>query len=55
MLAAQQIQLNHQQCVIGGGMESMSQVPFYISRGETTYGGFQVIVSFIFVILYTYF
>lgn len=43
MLAAQQLQLNHQQCVIGGGMESMSQVPFYVQRGETTYGGFQVI------------
>uniref|UniRef100_A0A915DZ14 acetyl-CoA C-acetyltransferase n=1 Tax=Ditylenchus dipsaci TaxID=166011 RepID=A0A915DZ14_9BILA len=43
MLAAQQLQLNHQQVVIGGGMESMSQVPFYLPRGETTYGGFQVI------------
>ena len=43
MLAAQQIQLNHQQCVIGGGMESMSQVPFYLPRGETTYGGFKVL------------
>jgi acetyl-CoA C-acetyltransferase len=45
MLAAQQLQLNHQQIVIGGGMESMSQVPFYLPRGETQYGGFQVVVS----------
>lgn len=43
MLAAQQIQTGHQNVVIGGGMESMSQVPFYIARGETTYGGFQAI------------
>uniref|UniRef100_A0A0K0D174 Acetyl-CoA acetyltransferase, cytosolic n=1 Tax=Angiostrongylus cantonensis TaxID=6313 RepID=A0A0K0D174_ANGCA len=28
--------------VIGGGMESMSQVPFYLNRGETTYGGMQL-------------
>ena len=39
MLAAQQCQLNHQQIVIGGGMESMSQVPFYLARGEVPYGG----------------
>lgn len=31
--------------VVGGGMESMSQVPFYVERGETKYGGFKVIVS----------
>lgn len=43
MLAAQQCQLNHQQVTIGGGMESMSNVPFYIPRGETAYGGFKVI------------
>uniref|UniRef100_A0A1I8AU06 acetyl-CoA C-acetyltransferase n=1 Tax=Steinernema glaseri TaxID=37863 RepID=A0A1I8AU06_9BILA len=43
MLAAQQCQLNHQQVTIGGGMESMSQVPFYIVRGETQYGGFKAI------------
>uniref|UniRef100_A0A7E4W1P5 acetyl-CoA C-acetyltransferase n=1 Tax=Panagrellus redivivus TaxID=6233 RepID=A0A7E4W1P5_PANRE len=43
MLATQQLQTNHQQLVIGGGMESMSNVPFYIKRGVTTYGGFQAI------------
>lgn len=46
ILAAQQIQLNHQQVVIGGGMESMSQVPFYVPRGEIPYGGTQFIVSY---------
>uniref|UniRef100_A0A914ZAI2 acetyl-CoA C-acetyltransferase n=1 Tax=Panagrolaimus superbus TaxID=310955 RepID=A0A914ZAI2_9BILA len=43
MLAAQQCQLNHQQVAIGGGMESMSNVPYYVPRGETAYGGFKVI------------
>ncbi|CAD5215949.1 unnamed protein product [Bursaphelenchus xylophilus] len=41
MLAAQQIQLDHQKLCIGGGMESMSNAPFYISRNEPTYGGFK--------------
>lgn len=27
------------QVVVAGGMESMSNVPFYMKRGETTYGG----------------
>ncbi|GMS82380.1 hypothetical protein PENTCL1PPCAC_4555 [Pristionchus entomophagus] len=39
MLAAQQIQTGHQDVVFGGGMESMSQVPFYMPRGDSTYGG----------------
>lgn len=39
MLAAQQIQLDHQQVVIGGGMESMSNAPFYLSRDAPAYGG----------------
>lgn len=47
ILATQQIQLNHQQLVVGGGMESMSQVPFYLLRGEVPYGGTQIIVTFI--------
>jgi acetyl-CoA C-acetyltransferase len=45
MLAAQQVQLGHQQLVIGGGMESMSQVPFFLERGEVPYGGAKLIVS----------
>ncbi|ETN74156.1 acetyl-CoA C-acetyltransferase [Necator americanus] len=43
MLAAQQIQIGNQNVVIGGGMESMSQVPFYLDRGDTTYGGIRLI------------
>ncbi|KJH51213.1 acetyl-CoA C-acetyltransferase [Dictyocaulus viviparus] len=41
-LAAQQIQTGHRNIVIGGGMESMSQVPYYMLRGDTTYGGMQL-------------
>uniref|UniRef100_A0A0N4ZEF7 acetyl-CoA C-acetyltransferase n=1 Tax=Parastrongyloides trichosuri TaxID=131310 RepID=A0A0N4ZEF7_PARTI len=43
MLAAQQIETGHQDVVIGGGMESMSNVPFYMKRGDTGYGGFNVV------------
>uniref|UniRef100_A0A0N4XCT1 Acetyl-CoA acetyltransferase, mitochondrial (inferred by orthology to a human protein) n=1 Tax=Nippostrongylus brasiliensis TaxID=27835 RepID=A0A0N4XCT1_NIPBR len=43
MLAAQQIQTGQQDVVIGGGMESMSQVPFYMPRGDTGYGGLQLV------------
>ncbi|CAD5211901.1 unnamed protein product [Bursaphelenchus okinawaensis] len=41
MLAAQQIQLDHQQVCIGGGMESMSNAPFYLNRNDPPYGGFK--------------
>ena len=27
---------------LGGGMESMSQVPYYMNRGDTPYGGIKV-------------
>jgi len=43
MLATQTIQLDHQQVAIAGGMESMSQVPFYLPRGEIPYGGVALI------------
>ncbi|CAJ0955652.1 unnamed protein product, partial [Mesorhabditis belari] len=43
ILAAQQIQTGHQDVVIGGGMESMSQVPFYFPRGDVPYGGAQLV------------
>lgn len=40
------------QVTIGGGMESMSQVPFYLPRGELPYGGFKVVVCFDFWFLF---
>lgn len=34
-----------QDVMVAGGMESMSNVPFYLLRGELPYGGGQIIVS----------
>jgi acetyl-CoA C-acetyltransferase len=34
MLAAQSIQLGHAQIVVAGGMENMSQVPYYVSTNR---------------------
>ncbi|KYM88603.1 Acetyl-CoA acetyltransferase, mitochondrial [Atta colombica] len=39
MLASQSLQCGHQEIVLAGGMESMSNVPYYLSRGEMSYGG----------------
>ncbi|XP_076657933.1 acetyl-CoA acetyltransferase 1 isoform X2 [Halictus rubicundus] len=42
MLASQSLQCGHQEIVVAGGMESMSNVPFYLARGETRYGGMKL-------------
>lgn len=42
MLAAQTLELGHQDVVLAGGMESMSNVPFYMRRGQTPYGGIKL-------------
>ncbi|ESN93196.1 hypothetical protein HELRODRAFT_89153 [Helobdella robusta] len=42
MLAAQNIMCGHQDVMAAGGMESMSNVPFYMRRGNTVYGGMQL-------------
>lgn len=39
MLAAQGLMCGHQEVMVAGGMESMSNVPFYMKRGDTGYGG----------------
>lgn len=39
MLASQSLMCGHQQVVLAGGMESMSNVPYYMKRGQTPYGG----------------
>ncbi|XP_054723819.1 acetyl-CoA acetyltransferase, mitochondrial-like [Uloborus diversus] len=39
MLAAQNLMLGHQEIMVAGGMESMSNSPYYLARGETPYGG----------------
>jgi len=38
-LASQNLMCGHQELMVAGGMESMSNVPFYMRRGETSYGG----------------
>ncbi|XP_051173210.1 acetyl-CoA acetyltransferase, mitochondrial [Leptopilina boulardi] len=42
MLGAQTLQCGHRDLIIAGGMESMSNVPFFLRRGKTTYGGMKL-------------
>ncbi|XP_045503147.1 acetyl-CoA acetyltransferase A, mitochondrial-like [Colias croceus] len=42
LFATQSLQTGTQDVVIAGGMESMSNIPFYLKRGETPYGGMQL-------------
>ena len=39
MQAAQSLTLGQNSVMVAGGMESMSNVPYYMSRGDTPYGG----------------
>lgn len=39
MLAAQSLALGEHSVVVAGGFESMSNVPYYMRRGQTPYGG----------------
>ncbi|PIK45022.1 putative acetyl-CoA acetyltransferase, mitochondrial-like [Apostichopus japonicus] len=39
MLASQSLMCGHQDVMVAGGMESMSNVPFTVSRAEPSYGG----------------
>jgi len=45
MLAAQNIKCGDQDIMVAGGMESMSNVPYYMKRGESPYGGVNLVVS----------
>lgn len=38
MIGAQSLMCGHQEVIVAGGMESMSNVPFYMKRGDTPYG-----------------
>lgn len=42
MFGAQALQTGAQDVVLAGGMESMSNVPYYMKRGATPYGGLQL-------------
>lgn len=48
MMAAQSIMCGHQDSIVAGGMESMSNVPFYLRRAEPSYGGAQLIDGVVF-------
>jgi acetyl-CoA C-acetyltransferase len=48
MMASQSLMCNHQQIMVAGGMESMSNVPYYMARGELPYGGVQLIDGIVF-------
>lgn len=52
MLASQSLQCGHQEIVLAGGMESMSNVPYYLARGDTPYGGVKLQVELYFLDLF---
>uniref|UniRef100_A0A7G3ACU0 Putative acetyl-coa acetyltransferase n=1 Tax=Lutzomyia longipalpis TaxID=7200 RepID=A0A7G3ACU0_LUTLO len=43
MMASQTLALGQADVIVAGGMESMSNVPFYMKRGDTPYGGIKLI------------
>jgi acetyl-CoA C-acetyltransferase len=44
MVAAQTLMLGQgQEVIVAGGMESMSNVPYYMKRGQTPYGGVNLV------------
>ncbi|XP_066156169.1 acetyl-CoA acetyltransferase, mitochondrial isoform X2 [Euwallacea fornicatus] len=48
MLATQALQTGAQEVVLAGGMESMSNVPYYLRRGQTPYGGVNLVDGVVF-------
>ncbi|XP_076444704.1 acetyl-CoA acetyltransferase, mitochondrial-like [Babylonia areolata] len=48
MLAAQNLMCGHQEVMVAGGMESMSNVPYYMKRGTTPYGGVQLVDAIVY-------
>lgn len=44
------LSLPGQEVMVAGGMESMSNVPYYLARGETPYGGVQLTVCCFFLV-----
>ena len=41
-MAAQSLMLGHNDCMLAGGMESMSNVPFAMKRASPLYGGVKI-------------
>ncbi|KAJ8314436.1 hypothetical protein KUTeg_006586 [Tegillarca granosa] len=48
MMAAQNLMCGHQDVMVAGGMESMSNVPYYLARGQTPYGKVELIDGIVF-------
>lgn len=48
MLAAQSLMCGHQEVMVAGGMESMSNVPYFLKRGATPYGGVNLVDGIVF-------
>lgn len=48
MLASQSLMLGHQEVMVAGGMESMSNTPYYLARGDTPYGGVNLVDSLVY-------
>ena len=39
MMASQSLMCGSNEVMVAGGMESMSNVPYYMMRGDSPYGG----------------
>ncbi|XP_073832085.1 acetyl-CoA acetyltransferase 1 [Musca autumnalis] len=48
MIASQSLMLGEAEIAVAGGMESMSNVPYYMKRGQTPYGGINLIDGIVF-------
>ncbi|KAL4232516.1 Acetyl-CoA acetyltransferase [Mactra antiquata] len=48
MMAAQSIMCGNQDVMVAGGMESMSNAPFYMKRGQTPYGKVELLDAIVF-------
>lgn len=48
LLATQGLQTGAQDVIVAGGMESMSNIPFYLKRGEPPYGGTSLVDGILF-------
>lgn len=48
MIASQSLMLGQADIAVAGGMESMSNVPYYLKRGQTPYGGVNLIDGIVF-------
>lgn len=48
MVASQTLMLGQTDVIVAGGMESMSNVPYYLKRGATPYGGVNLVDGIVF-------